>query len=147
MATAPSIPLPAELPVLPLRRSVLFPLTLQPIVWYVSGHGFGHASRDIEIINALRECRPGLPVIVRTGARRWLFDLTLKAPVEFQPVDCDTGVVQIDGLRLDEEVHHIHAEKIGSFRVRRGPVSKRPVAALARPLLGKDPVHLLLHEL
>ena len=26
---------------------------MQPIVWYVSGHGFGHASRDIEIINAL----------------------------------------------------------------------------------------------
>jgi L-arabinokinase len=76
---------------------------MQPIVWYVSGHGFGHASRDIEIINALRERRPGLPIIVRTGARRWIFDLTLKAPVEFQQVDCDTGVVQIDGLRLDEE--------------------------------------------
>jgi L-arabinokinase len=76
---------------------------MQPIVWYVSGHGFGHASRDIEIINALRERRPGLPVVVRTGAKRWIFDLTLKAPVEFQPFDCDTGVVQIDSLRLDEE--------------------------------------------
>jgi L-arabinokinase len=75
---------------------------MQPIVWYVSGHGFGHASRDIEIINALRERRPGLPVIVRTGARRWIFDLTLRAPVEFQPMECDTGVVQIDSLRLDE---------------------------------------------
>ncbi len=75
---------------------------MQPIVWYVSGHGFGHASRDIEIINALRERRPGLPVVVRTGAKRWIFDLTLRAPVEFQQVECDTGVVQIDSLRLDE---------------------------------------------
>jgi L-arabinokinase len=75
---------------------------MQPIVWYVSGHGFGHASRDIEIINALRERRPGLPVVVRTGAKRWIFDLTLRAPVDFQPVECDTGVVQIDSLRLDE---------------------------------------------
>jgi hypothetical protein len=76
---------------------------MQPIVWYVSGHGFGHASRDIEIIDALRNRRPGLPVVVRTGAPRWIVDLTLRAPVEFQPVECDTGVVQIDSLRLDEE--------------------------------------------
>jgi L-arabinokinase len=75
---------------------------MQPIVWYVSGHGFGHSSRDIEVINALRERRPGLPIVVRTGAKRWIFDLTLRAPVEFQQVECDTGVAQIDSLRLDE---------------------------------------------
>jgi Glycosyl transferase family 1 len=75
---------------------------MRPIVWYVSGHGFGHASRDIEVINALRERRPDLPVVVRTSAKRWIFDLTLRAPVEFQDVECDTGVAQIDSLRLDE---------------------------------------------
>ena len=75
---------------------------MQPIVWYISGHGFGHASRDIEIINTLRARRPDLPVVVRTGASRWIFDLTLRAPVDFQPVECDTGVVQVDSLRLDE---------------------------------------------
>jgi hypothetical protein len=75
---------------------------MQPIVWYISGHGFGHASREIEIINALRERRPGIPIVVRTGAERWIFDLTLRAPVEFQATECDTGVVQIDSLRLDE---------------------------------------------
>jgi L-arabinokinase len=73
-----------------------------PIVWYISGHGFGHASREIEIINALRDRRPDIPVVVRTGAKRWIFDLTLGAPVDFQPTECDTGVVQIDSLRLDE---------------------------------------------
>jgi ATP-dependent Lon protease len=31
MATSQSIQLPPELPVLPLRRSVLFPLTIQPL--------------------------------------------------------------------------------------------------------------------
>ena len=75
---------------------------MHPIVWYVSGHGFGHASRDIEVINALRERRPGLPIVVRTGARRWIFDLTLRTPVDFHQVECDTGVAQIDSLRLDE---------------------------------------------
>ncbi len=75
---------------------------MQPVVWYISGHGFGHASREIEIINAVRDRRPDLPIVVRTGARRWLFDLTLRSPVDFQPTECDTGVVQIDSLRLDE---------------------------------------------
>lgn len=74
---------------------------MNAIVWYISGHGFGHASREIEIINALRDRRPDIPIVVRTGAKRWIFDLTLRAPVDFQQTECDTGVVQIDSLRLD----------------------------------------------
>jgi hypothetical protein len=75
---------------------------MMPLVWYTSGHGFGHASRDIEIINALRDRQSGLPVVVRTSATRWIFDLTLRAPVNLQPAECDTGIAQIDSLRLDE---------------------------------------------
>ena len=71
------------------------------IAFYVSGHGFGHASRDIEVINALHVARPGIPLLVRTSAPRWIFDLTLRAPVEWMPLEADTGVVQIDSLRLD----------------------------------------------
>jgi L-arabinokinase len=74
-----------------------------PLVWYVSGHGFGHASRDIEVLNKLRDRRPNLPIIVRTSAKRWIFDLTLRSAVELQPLECDTGIAQIDSLRLDEE--------------------------------------------
>jgi hypothetical protein len=75
---------------------------MKPIVFYISGHGFGHASREIEIVNALRDLRPDLPVVIRTGAKRWIFDLTLRSPAALQHVECDTGVVQIDSLRLDE---------------------------------------------
>jgi hypothetical protein len=71
------------------------------LVFYVSGHGFGHASRDIEVINALHAIAPGVRLVVRTSAPRWLFDLTLRAPVTWLPAECDTGVVQIDSLRLD----------------------------------------------
>jgi L-arabinokinase len=72
------------------------------VVFYISGHGFGHASRDIEVINVLLTRRDDLRVVVRTAARRWLFDLTLARPIEVQGVECDTGVVQIDSLHLDE---------------------------------------------
>ena len=73
------------------------------VAFYISGHGFGHASRQIEILNALRDhARDGLDVIVRTAAARWLFDRTLSTPVTFLPGECDTGIAQIDSLRLDE---------------------------------------------
>jgi L-arabinokinase len=71
-------------------------------VFYVSGHGFGHAVRSIEIINALAARRPGLRVIMKTSVAPWLLDLTLTAPVERHCLQCDTGMVQIDSLRLDE---------------------------------------------
>jgi hypothetical protein len=71
------------------------------VVFYISGHGFGHASRDIEVINALGETSPGTRVIIRTAAPRWLFDLTVNGPHEFHHVETDTGVVQRDSLHHD----------------------------------------------
>ncbi len=71
------------------------------IVFYVSGHGFGHASRVIEVVNALQRRAPRTRVAIRTSAQQWLFDLTLDAPAEFARIECDTGVVQLDSLRLD----------------------------------------------
>jgi len=73
------------------------------IVFYISGHGFGHASRDVAVINALRERHPEWRIVVRTGAPRWFFDTALRAPVEWQPAECDTGVVQVDSLHVDVE--------------------------------------------
>ena len=70
-------------------------------VFYISGHGFGHASRQIEVINALTAVRPDLRVVVRTSAPRWLFDRALTGPFAFAAGDPDTGVVQIDSLNVD----------------------------------------------
>lgn len=73
------------------------------VVFYISGHGFGHAVRQIEIINALGAAAPDLNLVVRTSAPRWLFERTARVPVTVHAVECDTGVVQIDSLRLDEQ--------------------------------------------
>jgi L-arabinokinase len=75
---------------------------LPAVFFYVSGHGFGHASRQIEIINSLGRLRPDLTIVVRSSAARWLFDRTARVPVNLLPGDCDTGVVQVDSLHLDE---------------------------------------------
>jgi hypothetical protein len=73
------------------------------VAFYISGHGFGHASRQIEIINALADrLDGGGSILVRTTAARWLFDRTLRTSVTLLHGVCDTGVVQVDSLRLDE---------------------------------------------
>jgi hypothetical protein len=71
------------------------------IVFYVSGHGFGHASRDVELIDAIAGADRGARFVVRTSAPGWLF-ARARATVEVQPVVTDTGLVQIDSLRFDE---------------------------------------------
>ena len=71
------------------------------LVFYVSSHGFGHASRVIEVINEVGARRPAAHLIVRTAAARWLFDVTLRVPADVLPLDTDTGVVQQDSLHLD----------------------------------------------
>ena len=71
------------------------------VVFYISGHGFGHASRQVEIINALSTLRPTCRVVVRTSAPRWLFDRSVTGPFTFVPGDTDTGVVQVDSLHVD----------------------------------------------
>jgi hypothetical protein len=73
----------------------------RPIVYYISGHGFGHASRSIEVVNALLALAPDLAIQIRTAAPRWLFDLTVRGPFGFDALVTDPGVVQHDSLSLD----------------------------------------------
>jgi hypothetical protein len=44
------------------------------VVFYVSSHGFGHASRDIAVIGALSRRRPGARIVVRTSVPAWFFE-------------------------------------------------------------------------
>jgi hypothetical protein len=74
------------------------------IFFYISGHGFGHASRELELIGALLALRPDLRIVVRTAiAARWFTELADRYGVERQKVDIDTGLAQIDSLRFDED--------------------------------------------
>jgi L-arabinokinase len=90
------------------------------IAFYISGHGFGHASRQIEIINALGTRLPdGWRIVVRSAAARWLFDRTLRTRVTFLPGQCDTGIEQIDSVRLNEsETVRAAAEFYATFNAR-----------------------------
>lgn len=71
------------------------------IVFFISGHGFGHASRTIEVINAFGQLEPSVALHIRTSVSPWLFERTLRVPATLHPGETDTGMVQIDSLRLD----------------------------------------------
>ena len=80
------------------------------IVFYISGHGFGHASRSIEIINALVDRQPDLRVIIRSSVAPWLVERTARAGVTLSRAEVDTGVVQLDSLSLDARTSIARAE-------------------------------------
>jgi hypothetical protein len=105
---------------------------LATVVFYITGHGFGHASRDVEVINELVAREPGIRIHLRTQAPRWLFDLTVKGDFDYDAIETDTGIVQIDSLRLDEQAS---VERAAAFmatfehRVEREAAALREIGA------------------
>src|SRR4051812_46422011 len=71
------------------------------ITFYISGHGFGHASRSIELIRALVDRQPALDVTVKTSAPRWMFDDAGIRGLEYEPCETDVGMTQGDSLTID----------------------------------------------
>ena len=108
------------------------------IVFYISGHGLGHASRTIEVINAILARRPETRVGVRTSAPRWLFDLSVKGKVQFSTLECDTGVVQVDALTLDEADSIRRAAAFHSDLVTRAASETRVLRELGAGLIVGD---------
>lgn len=108
------------------------------IVFYVSGHGFGHASRVVEVINAMLARRPDTRIGVRTAAPRWLFDLTVKGKIAFSTLETDTGVVQSDALSLDEADTIRRASAFHSDLVTRAASETRVLRELGAGLIVGD---------
>ncbi len=104
----------------------------------MSGHGFGHAARVIEVINAILARRPEARIGVRTAAPRWLFDLTVTGKIMFSTLECDTGVVQIDSLTLDEADSIRRASAFHSDLVTRAASETRVLRELGAGLIVGD---------
>jgi L-arabinokinase len=111
---------------------------LAALVFYISSHGFGHASRSIEVINAILAKRPETRIGVRTAAPRWLFDLTVKGKITFSTLETDTGVVQIDALTLDEADSIRRAWSFHSDLVTRAASETRSLRELGATLIVGD---------
>ena len=72
------------------------------LVAYVSGHGYGHATRIGEVLRRVREMQPDVPITVVTSGPEALYRRAIGAAFEFRNVDCDLGLVQKGALVIDE---------------------------------------------
>ncbi len=72
------------------------------LVAYVSGHGFGHATRVGEVLRVLRARAPRLALTLISAAPEELFRAVLPGDFEFQARACDVGLVQRGALEIDE---------------------------------------------
>lgn len=73
---------------------------MSAILYYITGHGYGHAVRSNVVIRALAEAAPHLKVHVRTTAPLWLFQ-GAKMPVDYSTQSIDLGILQRDSLDMD----------------------------------------------
>jgi len=73
------------------------------IAAYVSGHGYGHATRVAEVLRAIRAQAPDVPLGVVTAAPERLFHDTVPGPLVFRSLECDVGLAQKGPLVIDEE--------------------------------------------
>jgi L-arabinokinase len=72
-------------------------------LFYISGHGFGHASREVEIIHALARRIPGLRVHLRTSVPPDLLHRTLRVPFDLHEGDVDSGIAQSSSVAHEDE--------------------------------------------
>src|SRR5688500_14631935 len=68
------------------------------VVAYVSGHGFGHSVREIEILRRLPE---DIPLVVKTTAPEWFWRQEVARPFEHVPAAFDVGCLQKDSIAID----------------------------------------------
>jgi L-arabinokinase len=73
------------------------------LVFYVSGHGFGHATRTAALIAALRRMSPGaLRIHVRGKAPPWIFE-ERDPHTTCSSAAIDPGIIQCNALDVDLE--------------------------------------------
>jgi L-arabinokinase len=108
------------------------------IAFYISGHGFGHASRDIEVINAVTRQGGGeVRMAARTTVPSWLFERAC-VPVDVVAIESDTGMVQIDSLRLDERRTAVRSAAFYSTFEQRVDAEARALRTLGAELVVAD---------
>jgi UDP:flavonoid glycosyltransferase YjiC (YdhE family) len=73
---------------------------LSSLLYYITGHGYGHAVRSCQVIWNLKERCPELTVHVRSTIPEWLFEHPLY-PVEQSSQALDVGIVQDDSLQME----------------------------------------------
>jgi hypothetical protein len=71
------------------------------LLFYVSGHGYGHARRTAAVLEHLIRTRPSMRVSVRTTAPSRIFTAVGVPPDQIASTSLDAGVVEKDAVHID----------------------------------------------
>lgn len=74
---------------------------MKRILFYISGHGYGHATRIIEVIKQIHFQSPQTEIHIQTNTPAWIFSMNLQNEYHFIPQTCDVGVVQQNSFEVD----------------------------------------------
>ncbi len=72
------------------------------VAFYITGHGFGHATRMGAVAMALAPRVPDLRITVVSTIPQWLVDLNFPPGTTLRGRELDVGVMQLDSIRLDQ---------------------------------------------
>ncbi len=77
---------------------------MKSIAYFITPHGFGHATRAAAVMAALQRRQPDLHCHIFTRVPCWLFEESLDGPFTYHAVTTDVGLVQRDALAVDVAV-------------------------------------------
>ena len=74
---------------------------MPPIAYFVSPHGFGHATRAAAVMAAIQTLEPAAHFEIFTQAPEWLFQVSLSGSFTYHSLMSDIGLVQKSPLEED----------------------------------------------
>ena len=114
-------------------------LALRTVALYISGHGYGHATRVLEVARTLARHRPDVRFHVRSTVPEWLVRLNLGERATFKRVEIDVGVRQENSYFPDKLAT---LEAFAKLWKNRSQLIQREVREL-----GRQAVELILADL
>lgn len=92
------------------------------IAYFITPHGFGHASRAAAVMAALSELSPQIRFELFTTSPQWIFKDSLETEFGYHPVTTDIGLIQTTPLEEDLAATVLALDRLLPFdgaRVRR----------------------------
>ena len=109
------------------------------IAYYITGHGFGHARRSVEIVRQLIKLRPDLTIYFRTTANPAIFEELGQQNMHLDRVELDPGAIEKDLFTID------HAATIAAVE---GAIARRDELVAAEvSFLRRQNIQLILCDI
>jgi hypothetical protein len=88
---------------------------MKSVAYFITPHGFGHATRACAVMAALQKRWPDLRCEIFTQVPRWLFAESLDGSFGYHEVTTDVGLAQHNALNIDLDGTLVHLDDLIPF--------------------------------